>query len=234
MNRYCFIVTSTLYSHKTCYSVEERFNQTMNTLCSIREKDPDSYILLIDNSHIELPEEYLRSLEQNSDKFVRYEHNLASLYYNLTANKSLGELMLMHRALEEMERMGIEFDRVFKLSGRYLLNENFHIREYDTAPSLIIGALNNWGIHDKGEETSRPSFETALWSFPFEQFNNVKNSLLVGAYDFILKKNHQINETNKTNLENAFFNCIPKDVMYIKNPIGVTTNWSEYGDVFHY
>lgn len=206
----------------------------MNTLSSIREKDPDSYILLIDNSHVELPDEYLTYLQNNSDTFIRYEHNLASLYYNLTANKSLGELMIMHRALEEIKKIGIKFNRIFKLSGRYLLNENFHIREYDSAPRSIIGALNNWDVHDKGEKISRSSFETALWSFPFEEFDNVKNVLLISAYEFILNTNYQINETSRTNLENAFFNCIPKDVMCIKNPIGVTTNWAEYGDVFHY
>lgn len=234
MKKYCFIVTSTLHSNNTCYSIEDRFNQTMNTLRCIREKDANSYILLIDNSHVDLPKEYIEALSLNSDRFIRYEHNLASLYYNLTADKSMGELMLIYRALEEINTIGIEFDRIFKLSGRYLLNENFCISEYDSAPRLIIGGVHCWKVKNEDGESERLSFATSLWSFPFEELDNIKNIFLLNVYEFIIRENHGIVKPWRTDIEHAFFNCIPKELLYNKNPIGVTTNWSINGEVHNY
>jgi hypothetical protein len=222
MQRNCFIVTSTLYSSNTCYSVESRFNQTMDTIRSIKEKDPNCYILFIDNSHVDVGS-FLDGIRKNVDSVIVYEHNLASLYYNITTNKSLGELLLMYKALEELNKTSIAFDRIFKISGRYTLNESFCIDDYKNAPRKIVGALRKWMIYKDGNESERISFETALWSFPYEELNNIQNALLINSYDFIVK--------NDTNIENAFFNCIPQEILGIKNPIGITANYSKDGEM---
>jgi hypothetical protein len=234
MKRYCFIVTSTIHSLNTCYSTEERFEQTKDTLYSIRQKVPNSHIILIDNSHVDLPDDYVKYFEANTDKFIRYEHNLASLYYNLTADKSLGELMIMYRALEEVKKLDVIFERIFKLSGRYTLNENFNIDDYDELSRFIVGGVHEWTVNNEDGESKRLSFATSLWSFPFDEIDNIKNILLMNTYEFILKTNHGIVKPWRTDLENAFFNCIPKEILYDKNPIGVTTNWAVNGKVFKY
>jgi hypothetical protein len=54
-NRPLFIVTSALRPNMGIFSDKERFDQTMQTLISIRKKCPNAYILFADASVREVP-----------------------------------------------------------------------------------------------------------------------------------------------------------------------------------
>lgn len=226
--KYCFIITSTLSSGDSHYSIEERFNQTLKTIDDIKSKVPNPYIILIDNSHMNVPDKYFEMIENKVSRVIRYEHNIASLYYNLTLNKGLGELLLLERVLKEIKILGIRPNRIFKMSGRYTLNDNFDISYYEGAPKKFIGAIRKWEFFNRSnnENNHRYSFETSLWSFPFEEIDNVENILLIEAFAFLNK--------NATDLENAFFTIIPKELIEVKNPIGITTNTGHNGEVNYY
>lgn len=228
MSDYCFIITSTIHSENTCYSSQERFMQTIETIDSIRYKCLEPYIVLVDNSIKELEQDQTKILENKVDSFIKYDHTVASMYYNMITNKGLGEILILERGLKEIEKLSVKPKRIFKISGRYTLNENFDINYYKDASNKFIGAVRTWNFYNNHNEviSQRYSFETALWSFPIDQFENVKNFLLINAFDHLYN--------NQTDLEHSFFTCIPKELMEIKNPVGVTTNTGHNGEINYY
>jgi hypothetical protein len=225
---YCFIVTSALFSLYTCYTIEERFNQTLKTLDIIREKVPHCYILFIDNSNQYVPKEYFDEIKKKANCVINYEHNLASSYYNSTCNKDLGEVLLLERALKEIKELKITPKRIFKISGRYMLNDNFDINYYNDAEDKFIGNVRAWEYtkENSNEKIHRYNFETSLWSFPFNELENIQSKLLVWSYNYMLETNSKI--------EQAFFDIIPKELIKIKNPIGVTLNTGYTGEIIEY
>lgn len=109
------------YFHvRSMYSAQERFYQTLDTIRSIRERLPQAKILLAEGScmdpHMEL------ELRQKVDLFVQHPSTHVITY---TEHKAHGEAMLLLHSLDELQRLQISPSLVFKISGRYTLNESF-------------------------------------------------------------------------------------------------------------
>ena len=85
--KFLFIVTSSIIPFKvgSAHSPQERFEQTLNTIKSIREKVPNSIIWITESSSVELPEEYSTKLIEQSDYYVEHYDDdvLQQLYENL-------------------------------------------------------------------------------------------------------------------------------------------------------
>ena len=87
--KFLFIVTSSIVPFKvgSFHSPKERFEQTLDTIKSIREKVPNSIIWITESSSVELPEEYSTKLIEQSDYYVEHydDEVLQQLYENLDA-----------------------------------------------------------------------------------------------------------------------------------------------------
>jgi len=132
-------------SYTSCRSVftkEERFEQTKKTISSIREKIPNTKILLIECSQLSSYErEYFT---RNVDYFLNiFEINNEQLIQRMfTISKSMGEGTMTIYAIKYLLNNNIQFDNLFKISGRYWLNDNFEYHLYSTNISCIH-AINN-------------------------------------------------------------------------------------------
>ena len=121
-------------SYTNCRSVftkEERFEQTKNTIASIREKIQNNKIILIECSPLSDAErEYFI---ENSDFFLNiYDTNKQELIQRMfTISKSMGEGTMTVIALQYLFNNNIKFDNLFKISGRYWLNDRFKYELYD-------------------------------------------------------------------------------------------------------
>ena len=125
------------------YSTEQRFLQTLETIKSIREKVPNAYICLFECSFKEISDEYKDILKEKVDLFLEFydDFGLKLIYENLNSNPSLftfGKSLLETRgllcALNYLKEHQVFTDaqRVFKLTGRYSLNEHFNIQDYES------------------------------------------------------------------------------------------------------
>ena len=85
--KFLFIVTSSIVPFKvgSFHSPQERFEQTLDTIKSIRERVPNSIIWITESSAVELPEEYSTKLIEQSDYYVEHYDDdvLKQLYENL-------------------------------------------------------------------------------------------------------------------------------------------------------
>jgi FkbM family methyltransferase len=127
-----FLITSVVctgdipwsYAPRSVYSPEERFQQTLESIQSIRTRHPSANILLIECS--DLPVEYANALQSSVDYYMNVRSNEEARRACLeTDKKGFGEAVLTKLALQYVFENNLSFERLFKLSGRYALNDDF-------------------------------------------------------------------------------------------------------------
>lgn len=119
------LITSCIhpYSGISFYSSNERMDQLVNkTIFSIKEKIPNSYIVILEGSKVSSTE--IEILNNNSDELVLYD------VYGL--EKSMGELFLILNFINSDQFLKIYnmVDSLIKISGRYYLLENYNFDMY--------------------------------------------------------------------------------------------------------
>lgn len=113
------------YPHETrsIYTREERFKQTQHTIKNVKMKIPESKILLVECS--KLLEEERSFFEKECEWVINLFHNDSERENICSQSKSLGEGTMMIAALDFLFKNNIEFDNLFKITGRYWLNDIF-------------------------------------------------------------------------------------------------------------
>lgn len=166
-----FVVPSTIHistnplsyaAVRSAFSSDERAEQTLQTITSIRNRVPGAKILLIETgSQHHLP----YNIEALVDKYLYLGNR--SLVRNVTDGpyKGLGEVVSLYLAHRWILSFGADY--YFKLSGRYHLNEQF--------------LTANWS---SDSYTGKAYFErrmsgtyTVLYGFPARLYANWRASL---------------------------------------------------------
>lgn len=115
---------------RSVYNKNERFEQTKNTIKSIRDKIPESKILLVECS--ELNDEETEYITNNVDYFINIygtEDNFEKYVFGLS--KSMGENTLILQAFEYLKLNNIIYENFYKMSGRYWLTDNFNYENFN-------------------------------------------------------------------------------------------------------
>lgn len=129
---YTVIVISTIHSLYGQFSPETRFQHTLECLDSIDKNIPNAKILFVDNSCAPIPEEWKTVIKQRVTVFHQLQHNLLSLAANIRVEtKSESEANMMYTALQLVKDYNLLGKRIFKISGRYKIQDSFDIREYE-------------------------------------------------------------------------------------------------------
>ena len=118
-------------ANRSIYSPEQRFPQTLETIGSIRKYIPNSYIVLIDNSLIS--QEQIILLKNKVEILINITTDVKLNYYtNESPYKALGEISQLIK-LYDIFLKNIDlsiFSNIFKISGRYLINNNFKFDQF--------------------------------------------------------------------------------------------------------
>lgn len=132
-----FIVTSVIqtgsqpwsyFPTRSLFSEQERFDQTLQTIQSIRTYSPTSIILLVEASKThDINKEQLK---QSVDHFYDISNHENTHNYCIQSNcKGLGDAYILYKGLEYIkslpEYQTNQLQNIFKLSGRYCLNSTF-------------------------------------------------------------------------------------------------------------
>lgn len=185
------------------FSTEQRFFQTLDTIKSIRDRVPNAYICLFECSYKPILDEYKEVLEEQVDLFLEaYDDPIMKLIYeNLNANPNLftfGKSLLETRGLLftlsylQENQVFTDVRRIFKMSGRYSLNEHFDIQDYESklldnyyvAKTFEYPEIEN-DIMDEIYHNnfyafvykSKGSMVTGLWSFDRTLFSETVEAL---------------------------------------------------------
>lgn len=109
-------------SVRSVYSAEERAAQTKTGILSIRQRVPGAKIVIVD---VGLREDLSRGLGKLADRYIYGGRNTAIRRIADGVNKGHGEAVALILADSAVRSFRAKY--VFKLSGRYMLNETFRI-----------------------------------------------------------------------------------------------------------
>lgn len=134
-------LTPLSYTHvRSVFSSMERFEQTKNTINSIRTHIPNSKIILIECSNLTL--EQTNYFIHTCDYFLNLIHNENDVNNIYSKSKSLGESTMTIAAINYIIQQNILFDNFFKISGRYWLSEHFEYSNFDN-DHIVIHHIDN-------------------------------------------------------------------------------------------
>jgi hypothetical protein len=234
--KFLFLIGSALKHFQedkfSAYDEEQRFNQTLKTIECVREKVPNSYIVLFECSSKPIDEKQKEILKEKADLFLEFynEPVLQQIYENLekrpeliTYGKSLLETRGLLNTLYVIKKHNLFSDsqRVFKLTGRYLLNDDFDIQDYQSKfleNKYVIKSYEY--LPQEAENFDEKELEnvyaylygakgmmvTGLWSFDRMLFNEAVEAL-EKAFAYMEK---MIQYTAGTDVEHSLYRFLNK------------------------
>jgi hypothetical protein len=117
---------------RSVFSTKERYIQTILTIMSL-SKITNKKILFIEGS--EISKEYENTIRSKVDFFIniKNDHKLKPIIDGIS--KGRAEAALTIEALKFIDLQ--EFDNIFKISGRYYLNDNFNETKFEKNSSIF-------------------------------------------------------------------------------------------------
>jgi len=176
-----FILSSAINSKFGKFNPAERLQQTVDSEDSIKQFCPDAKICVVEMTGVSPTEEQVRAILAKVNYFFDFTKDQAVIdIYNSTDNwdivKNTTEVMCFTNALSSLVEQGIikEYDRVFKMSGRYLLTENYKGVDYESLKDRIV-VLERKGSQFPPEITGGKQFQymSRLWSWPASETQKV-------------------------------------------------------------
>lgn len=226
-NKNIVIITSKIYISKnsfsysntrSIYTPEERFSQTINTIESIKKYIPDSFIILFDNSIFQNPS-YFYNLKNTVDVFLNITDNDFLNYYtdvcDCKAFAELSQVIEIYKMLfKNIELKNVK--NLFKITGRYTINEKFDYLQYENKCNII---KKNNNITDR-----------VYW---YTCFYKIERNFIHSFFDriqFILENKEKYFGLD---LEVIFSKVFKNDFSFV-DELGITQNiavWNEINDI---
>lgn len=180
-----FIVTSAINSKFGVFTPEQRLEQTIGTITSIKNKLPNAKIVIMECCGTPITSEQADKLRAVSDYFkdMSSDADVQALYDNDNWDvvKNGTEIMCFGRILNELKNnpeLAEKFkgvDRMHKMSGRYILNDMFDPETYessDVLDKIIIGPKYRSQFPE--HVTTQPwQYMARLWSWPTSRLDEV-------------------------------------------------------------
>ena len=234
MNKHAFLITSAVNTKFGVFSSDQRLQQTLATVSSIRRAVPEAKIILVEMAAIALSEAQRVALAPAVDQIIDFtaDHSVQQLYTstdNWDVVKNVNEVMCFARALENLLGAGTltKFQRIFKLSGRYQLNDDFKISLYDHPANHNKVMLSRALPSQFPKEVTNIEFQymSRLWSWPAAITNTVIDVYNNGLA-FMLSR---LEQGGYADIEHILFKYLDPDLVYEVYPIGVEGNLGPNG-----
>lgn len=142
--KHAFIVTSAINSKFGVYNSTDRLKQTLATINSLRTRVPGCQIILMECTGVPLNQAQTDALDVASDIMFDFtdDPDVQAIYQsdNWDVVKNTTEIMCFARVLQQCWDDGdfSDVDRIHKMSGRYLLNDDFNLELYEQKKDRIL------------------------------------------------------------------------------------------------
>ena len=241
MSKQTILITSAVYSNYGIYTPQQRINQTLDTVKSARKYIPDSTIILIDNSKVDVQNDDSAEfnelldlvdyyIDNSDDTDIQHFHNNVQ---NYDIGKNTMEVLGMLKALtymatdEEIMKAVNESTRIFKLSGRYILTDKFDITKFDNANTkdkyVFKKAQPAWC--DPAVTGVTSLLQTRLYSFTPGLFTDTIKLLQTIVSNMVETYNRQ----QYIDVEHSMSKYIPKDRLVELETVGLQGNIAPNG-----
>lgn len=223
-----FIITSAIISAKSNEKSEheERFLQTLHTIDSIKSRIPTADIWLCDSSSKQIPT-YMKTMlgevkiiEFYQDKKIHEIIEKANSGWLKESNLKLGQIKnmtetyVLNKTFQLIDQK--DYDRIFKISGRYFLTNKFNIKQHSDYGKISLKEEEDSVImeHNLGIKKAR---KCVLWSCCTSILDEIKKSFL-DIEEYIHKgyKDHFL-----ADIEHGFTQFIDDSLIYEIDKTGV-------------
>lgn len=206
----CVLITSVIHTTefplnysktRSIYSHKERFEQTLETIQSVRTYLPDADIMIIECSK---PSEYINELSKQVNHFINLEFNEV---VNQSKEKGKGEATLLLHALSFLND---KYDAVYKLTGRYVLQPSFDTVAWTDMDKLTACRTAKYGMVN------------GIHTF----FYKIPNSY-IPLLSYMLTE--YITKTSNEAIENFIASRLSSFIKFVDH-IGILVRWACYAE----
>jgi hypothetical protein len=203
-----------------------RLLQTVDTISSIRARDPSSIIVLIEMAAIPLQTLQHDVLVSLTDYQIDFTNdNEVKALYNSTDNwdvvKNVNEVMCFAKALDYLKSSPINVDRYFKVSGRYTLTDNFDPAFYIGKDNYVFAKRRNSQFNPTITGNCLYQYMSRCWSFPSDKLLEVQQAYH-GFVTFMLAR---LRENGYVDIEHCLYRAFGNDKKTLEiEKIGVVGN----------
>jgi hypothetical protein len=235
MSNYAVMITSAINSKFGVYQGDTRLEQTIATVASVRERIPGAKVFLLEMTGIPLTDSQRDSITGAVDHLLDFttDQNVVGLYHstdNWDVVKNVTEVMCFGNALKTLSKdpgFTKDYDRIFKMSGRYLLDERFDIdfyNEYKNKHSIVIGPKKPSQFPYSVTEIEA-QYMSRLWSWPTQL-----NEEVVGFYDNALNYMYQrLANNGYADIEHCLYKFLDPAKIINKESLGIVGNIAPNG-----
>lgn len=224
-----FIVTSAVNSRFGIYTPEQRLDMTMRTLECLRQRVPECKIIINEVSGSGLSSSMENSLADACDVYVdfttnsevRFIYTAPQWHNNWDVVKNLTELTTFPQSLQTLWDAGEiqDQDRIFKMSGRYLLNDKFDLSLYEQdgiKDQVVIGKSvpSQFPLAVVGMTTQ---YMCRLLSWPVGRHLDMINYYNVGKHYMV----DRMALGGYADIEHCLYHSIPRHIVHELQEVGV-------------
>lgn len=244
MSKYIFIVGTAvepfMKENYSKFDTQTRFDHTIETIQSIRKHVPNSYICLAETSYKQIDEDHRQKFIKSTDLYLElWNTEGCKTFYKLCEErpsssvyiKSLFETFGILEILGHLvaNQLFTDARRIFKLTGRYVLNEKFNIQDYESSilDYYIAGKVCDYKQDLESIKKTSPeqyvykykgSIDTCFWSFGKYQFGPVWKALSE-SFSYLQET---IRYTTGTDIEHALYHYLDRNSIISVPTLGVT------------
>jgi len=140
-----FINHALSVNHLSVFDDRQRFQQTIETVNSIDKYCPNNVKYIFDSSPNVPKEEYLKQLNSMGVVILYVGQQPTIKNYSNAGARSLAECIAFGIFLDWFKENKVESKRIYKLSGRYQINENFVLNDDSYKDAFVFAnALDSW------------------------------------------------------------------------------------------
>ena len=228
MKKHAFIITSALNTKFGVFNTEQRLQQTVATIDSILERVPDAVIFLMEVAGEPLTDEQKAVFNDRVDFLFDFTDNdkVKKIYQNPSWDvvKSSTEMMCFAAALKQLKDNNLleGIDRVFKISGRYQLNDNFKIDYYEQVglSDRIAIKHRQKSQFDLAVTQVAEQYMSRLWSFPAHQIDEIIKTY----YEMLKFMGERVAAGGYVDIEHCLFKFLDPNKILELDTVGVQGN----------
>ena len=204
-----WVVTSALRPNMGAISEQDRFNQTMDTLKSLRKHCPNDLIYFTDGSPNPIAQDIIGKISPYCD-FIACWNNDPDIFGLASGQrKSESEIVLLFKTLSSLKqnkdllKAMHSVKRIFKYSARTTLHDSFDISQYDNLFGKYVfkTRMPSWMDSKRKSEITDHLFITRMFSLCPSLLDN---------YFETLQKNYQVVVQFGIDTEHAHYKNIDK------------------------
>lgn len=231
-NESLFLVSSAIHTTHGIFTPEQRLKQTIETCKSIKSRCP-AHIMIIDGGDKDLSDDEKKELSPHIDTFVSFcdSPQLKNILVIPSQDivKNMAEIMTFGTMFEQLLENGEykNYKRIFKMSGRYTLNDTFNYDTHYNAMGKII-IRGPFTSQFPSSVTGNVIFQymSRLWSFDSELLPEIAQVYR----NMFANMNQVLSSGGYIDIEHLLFSHLREDLIQRISKIGVEGNIAPNGN----